>query len=185
MWKYTLNLYKSEFGTFFAKKVVLNLALISTVVDSVCKGVHCVCRINICGLNWESQPELSFVSDYFSNWQSNMTNEKLSALKDGLISALLYAMLLLLPQTHLNIRPGHIKCCPMMSCFHFKLFQQPSSDDVDLEVGSEPHSALPHGAPFFANLPVVIRQLQMSLASSGVHRLSTEQGWKWKRSTFV
>lgn len=68
---------------------------------------------------------------------------QLPAVKDGLISALLYAMPLLLPLTHCNVGPGHIKYRPTMSGFHFWLFLQPSSDNADPDVGSKALSALP------------------------------------------
>eukprot|EP00064_Thunnus_orientalis_P006669 superscaffoldBa00000706_g6687 len=44
--------------------------------------------------------------------------------------------------THLNVCPGHINCCPMMSGFHFKLSLQPSSDDIDLEVEIHLHPSV-------------------------------------------
>lgn len=68
---------------------------------------------------------------------------QLPTVKDGLISALLYVTLLLLPPTHCIVCLGHTKYHPGMSGFHFWLFFQSSFDDVDLDMGSEAFSALP------------------------------------------
>lgn len=107
--------------------------------------------IYICFKLAQSQPELSYASHFFffffGDWQSNVTNETITCRQDGLISALLYATLLLLPLTRRNFWPGHIKYRPMMLGLHFWLFLQ-SLSDVDLNMGSEALSALPmHDAP--------------------------------------
>lgn len=72
-----------------------------------------------------------------------------------------------------------------MSGFHFWLFLQPSSDDVDLDVGSEAPSALRLVPHFFCwkNCSVVIRQRPVSLASRDVRRLSEDHEHKGKRSS--
>lgn len=111
-----------------------------------------------------------FLATDSATWQMR----QLPAVKDGLISALLYAPLLFLPQTHRTACPGHMKYCPMMSGFNFWLFFQLSSDDVDLEVGREVLSAfplLPHVSTW-KNFLVVIRL--MSLPSCDVHRPKTK-----------
>ena len=78
---------------------------------------------------------------------------QLPAVKDGLISALLYATLLLLPLTHRTVCPGAYEIPPSdVGLPLLALSPAPPSDDVDLDVGSQALSApapVPHFLFFF------------------------------------